>query len=1023
MPPAFFGITMKGIFHSKPMLLLSFLLGCFAFVHGQMTINEADDFLCKTSTYLKYMQHDSIIYYSDAASKAFEKVGDWDSYIQTMMKKGSSLSDKRLLSEAQAVYEKALFVAMSRLNSSDPLFTNLYAGLGLLSLWQANYPEAINWFSKQIKIEPDKNSESVAGAEINIGLVYVYLWRFEESRTHCKIGIEILKRLGKANHSFVSNAYTNIGLCYSNEDEYELALSYFEQALDILVEAKIPNKGAIANVYGNIGNMHNHLKNYTLGLDYMNKSLKLQRETWGEKHTWVAHCYHNIGRILQAQGKHSEAIKYTQKALKIRQELLPMHHKDIIKTYTFLGICYKSLDQYDLALQSYKEGISFREQVAPQAMELVFPHEGMSEIYEMREDFEEAIREMDKAILILQSEEGWDKVKNKPKLIFYFTRKAKLLKKYAASSAAPKNIALQKEALQCYRKACELSDYVQRQRHDDASKNKIAQNGQEYGKLGLSLAFSLYETNPTEAYLEQVFWFIENNKASLLHEVVQKSQAELLAGIPDSLRELERSLSLDFTFYDQQLQHELTLEHEGDTIQLKKLKQKTFSIRNQRDSLRFALEKDYPVFRWLNFEAQKPSLARVQAEIGSTDALILEYAFVDSFLYLIAIEANEVKAFQLSWSEADEQSVGQFIAFLHDSQRAQNEGYESAYLQAYESLAFPLYQKLLEPALSAFPQSKQLTIIPDKALGHLPFEALLTAPLLSETSSRYQDMAFVLKSYAVKYNYSASLPVSDSLVQQLPRGRLAAFAPQYEGEVWASSREVFQRFSGESDFQFSKLPATEQEVSQIEKMLGGEVWAGAAASKQAFLKEAGNYRFLHLAMHAFTNDSMPLRSGLVFSPGEDRFLYTYEIYNLPLRAELTVLSACHTGFGKYQQGEGIMSLARAFRYAGSPNIVMSLWQADDQSTAKLMDFFYKNLKDGMGKDEALRQAKLSFIADGERPMPYFWAGFVLMGDGEAVDWGGDNYGILLAIAVLAVVILGFIGWRVSSMQVGRKQLG
>jgi len=1003
-------------FLNKTLLILSILLGNFSFIVGQITVNEADEFMCKAEKYALYSEVDSILYHVDGAIQAFERASEWESYVRAMMMKGSAFRDKRQLAKAQGVFERALFTAMNRLNSTNPIFVEIYGGLGLLLLWQTNYPEAITWFSKQIKVESDKNGYSVAGAEINIGLVYMYLWRFEESRTHCEIGIEMLKRLDMASHPYVSNAYMNIGLCYSNEEEYQLALDYFEQALAILLQAKVPNKGAIANVYGNMSNMNDYLEHHDLALEYMEKSLKLQRETWGEQHTWVAHNYHNLGRIHLHLKNAPLAIQYAKKALAVREELLPNDHKDIVKSYNFLGTCHNELGQYALAEQMYKKGIEAREQTAPRAIELVFARQGLAEVYRLQKRYVDANKELDKAIFGLNPDPGWENVKNGSRLISYFTAKARNLNKHAESLDNDEKITAQKQALDCYKKACDLNNYVQRQRHDKSSKNKIAKDGQSYGKGGLRLAFTLYKQNPSAENLEEVFWFMENNKARLLHEAVQKSQAELMAGIPDSLRQMERTLSMNFTFYDQQLQHELSLGNEGDSVQLKKLKQTTFGIRTQRDSLRHALEKTYPVFRWLTFEAKQADLASVQTQLESKNDLLVEYAFVDSSLYVIAIQQKEVHAFQLDWTETEEQLLEQFVSLLHDTQRAQNEGYEASYMKAYESLAWPLYQKLLEPAIAAFPKTQGLTIVPDQALGHLPFEALLSAPLLTESATAqktYQDMAFLLRSYPVKYNYSASLPKADSIVRELPAGSIAAFAPQYVGSLLASSREVFQHFASENHYSFGQLPATEKEVTEIQNLFGGETWIGDRANKQTFLKEAGNYKLLHLAMHAFTNDSLPLQSGLVFSPGRDRFLYSYEIYNLSLRAELTVLSACHTGFGKYQAGEGIMSLARAFRYAGSPNIVMSLWQADDESTAQLMTSFYQNLKSGMGKDEALRQAKLSFITAGGKPMPYYWAGFVLMGDGEPLELGGGvgSQALLWGGGLGLLLLLGFFGWR------------
>jgi CHAT domain-containing protein len=147
------------------------------------------------------------------------------------------------------------------------------------------------------------------------------------------------------------------------------------------------------------------------------------------------------------------------------------------------------------------------------------------------------------------------------------------------------------------------------------------------------------------------------------------------------------------------------------------------------------------------------------------------------------------------------------------------------------------------------------------------------------------------------------------------------------------------------------------------------------------------YRRLHLATHGLIDERVPARSGIVFSlvgeKEEDGILQMNEIFNLKLDADLVVLSACRTGLGRIVRGEGIIGLVRAFLYAGSSGVVMSLWNVQDQSTAGLMKGFYKHMKDGRGSSEALRMAKLDRIHS-HRPVyrhPYYWAAFVLAGIG------------------------------------------
>ena len=187
---------------------------------------------------------------------------------------------------------------------------------------------------------------------------------------------------------------------------------------------------------------------------------------------------------------------------------------------------------------------------------------------------------------------------------------------------------------------------------------------------------------------------------------------------------------------------------------------------------------------------------------------------------------------------------------------------------------------------------------------------------------------------------------------------------------------------------------------------------GDEATEMSVTRAMTDYGMIHFATHAIIDNNRPEYSKLVLvgDSSSDGYLHSYELYNLRLNTELITLSACNTGFGKLQKGEGVMSLSRAFAYAGSPNLVMSLWPVNDESTAQLMGYFYQNLKDGMRKDEALRQAKLSYLenADDVTGHPYYWAGFVFTGDPEPIEFSSYNS---FWILIIMFFILGLIFFR------------
>ena len=145
----------------------------------------------------------------------------------------------------------------------------------------------------------------------------------------------------------------------------------------------------------------------------------------------------------------------------------------------------------------------------------------------------------------------------------------------------------------------------------------------------------------------------------------------------------------------------------------------------------------------------------------------------------------------------------------------------------------------------------------------------------------------------------------------------------------------------------------------------------------------------------------------------DGFLNTYEIYNMRFNARMAVLSSCKTGFGKLMKGEGVMSLARGFMYAGCPSIIMTLWEVSDKSGAKLMQDFYKSLIKGRSKAEALQIAKLNFLkkADNLKANPYFWSTYVIIGEAGPMFSKNRSYlywigGLLLVSAVILTYYLG-----------------
>jgi CHAT domain-containing protein len=283
----------------------------------------------------------------------------------------------------------------------------------------------------------------------------------------------------------------------------------------------------------------------------------------------------------------------------------------------------------------------------------------------------------------------------------------------------------------------------------------------------------------------------------------------------------------------------------------------------------------------------------------------------------------------------------------------------------------------------------------------------------------------LLRDFSIRNLFAAS-----QIRGQQPPTKLAysylGFAPSYD----ANQSAAF--ISGEGKrIASTKLNHNVQEVQDAASYFDGEVFLGKDATEERFKMEANHGRILHLSMHGFIDDQQPAFSALIFSQPDtlqaspqpdDGLLYFHELYNVALNADLAILSACETGGGRYARGEGIMSLGRAFRYAGCENIVMSLWKVNDRSTADIIKLFFDNLSSGVNKDEALRQAKLSFLSMPQNKYfahPFFWSALVLSGDGEPLktksiwDWKYHAAVVIAAMLMLFVVVRRFHRYKNS----------
>jgi CHAT domain-containing protein len=434
---------------------------------------------------------------------------------------------------------------------------------------------------------------------------------------------------------------------------------------------------------------------------------------------------------------------------------------------------------------------------------------------------------------------------------------------------------------------------------------------------------------------------------------------------------------------------------------------KIFHLTDDYDDLKQEIEENYSQYYNLKYNPKFVTLKEVQDKLPYKEALI-EYVLTDTILITYVIDRKGINVFSQRIGQRFADECMEYYGLLHE-QNFSN-GVHQNY-RRYVELGRKFYKILVEPCLQ-YTDRKSFTIIPDGAITYLPFEGLLTSEADYQYIN-YMTLPYMIRDYSIGYSHSSTLKFSKRMKTKSPERKVLAFAPEYMDPENYLDLNNLNRQSLEDEEILLPLAGIIKEVQSINETVPSKVFLNEKATEANFKKFASDYNVLHLAMHTIMKDDEPLLSHLAFTnlptadSSEDNKLFAYEIYNLKLNAQMAVLSSCSSGFGKMQKGEGMMSLARGFIYAGCPSIIMTLWQVSDQSSSELMTSFYKYLKKGKSKQESMRLAKLDYLeaADDLTSNPYFWSGFVVVGDGNPIyRKSGLAYWMIIVTAFIGVLL-------------------
>lgn len=930
-------------------------------------------------------------------------------YSNFLNRKGYFLLMKNELNRARDCYLESVRIR-EKLEIMDYPLSYAYSNLGYIYNQTGDITQAEKYLKKTLEIRGKILSPGdlrLASPLYNLGALLIALSSYDEAEWFLEKAKKIYIREYGENH-YVGRVYNNLGIIFSRRGDYSKALSYYERAIQL--SNKIPgrNKTAIINAYNNLGGIYQKMNDYEKALAWFLKSVEFSSiYAPGE----LAQTYIHIGNTYKYLGNDKLAEKYFQKAIQdttlIDSDTPPI----LASSYLNFGLFYTGRFEYEKGLDLYRKALTLYIKIyGPKHPKTSRCFYNIALSYKLQHNTDSALYYIQKSIIAVV-DDFYDKdIFSNPSMnnVYSYLRLLSSLKSKAdilleMPGKEDHNHDILKLGFSTLESAISVIEKVRLEFETEESKLFLAQNERDTYNEIIQTALRLYESTRDEDFKEKAYEYTEKSKSAILLSALRSVEARRFGGIPENLLREEIEIKKDLSIFKENLFEEKKLEN-PDSAKVKLYENYVFTLTSRYDSILRTFERNYPDYFALKFNTAVVNPKELSHYLKKKDAL-LEFSISDSSLVTFLITRDRFLVHHttidsLFWF--DLRSIRTNI-----SNNDFSSGVKLRYTRFIHA-SHNLYQLLLKP-FEEYLNNKNLIIVPDEILAYIPFEILLTH-LPVYKGSEYHDLPYLVKDNPVSYSYSATLLLDNSRKKKSLSNKVLAFAPGYEEPPEMSENLFLTR--QEYRNKLYPLPYVEDEIKSIKKLTKAKVLMGENATESNFKALSSEYDILHLAMHTLIDDENPLYSKLAFTyiPGdtlEDGFLNVIEIYNLSLKARLTVLSSCSSGFGKFQKGEGIMSLARSFMYAGCPGVVMTLWEVEDNSGAEIMSKFYYYLKKGYSKDKALRKAKLKFLKKTGmlKSHPYFWSPYINIGDPSRIYFGRPLKWIFLGSLILLFTIV------------------
>lgn len=929
----------------------------------------------------KDSQIDSAVYYANQSVEIYKKyfgddclqIAEANRYLAIFF------SQKGMLERSIELDLKALEITTKIIGYENIRVSNILLNLGF---WYQAFDMGLSLqyseecLSVRKRIYGEVHHE-VATTYLNIAATYWKTGDYPKAIDYNLKALSILKQLPERNELLIANTNTGLANIYAELGQYDKVNRLYEEALAIRLAHLGPKNVLVARTYSNLGHWYLEQKRYEDALECHTKSLQIRQEILTPDNPDIATSYNNLGLVLDAIGLIDSAIVCFQHAIAIREKKLSLNHARIGSAYFNMGECYSHKGDINQAILCYKKA---------------FPIQ-LANVHTVGPDCMATLERLVQALLQqnrnLEVKELFDNLELTQSPILYphsLHGKIQLLQmkgRYFSSVYDTRDGEQVARALTPFEEMDELLSSDQYLSWPNELREHFINDISKGYFSGAQACIKAWKNTQKTDYLYRAFKYAEKSKAFFLYGKLKDESAKLKAGIPDSLLQLERRLYAEITLFENKINDEINKGANTRDSLVTVWRGRVFDLKETLAAFKKSLEDAYPRYYQLKYALGAIPVSYLRDSLLQPDQALIEYFTGDSAILVFLITSDTFSVVEIpknfpleSWATQLHQAISEYGRMKNAGDRALNYS-----IGRYIDMADSLYQKLLLPFASKLPES--LIIIPDGVLGRVPFETLLE----KKPANRYyyKDYAWFGKKHIVSYCYSATLlcEMRNKTHRNSPLVDFIGFAPYYTGDTTLLASLYGDDFSVRKDL--APLPDSGKELFAIQKIMGGVPYYGEEATEVRFLKEAEKARVIHLATHARADNRVGDYAWLAFHEIKDsienELIYVRDLYNLTLNADMVVLSACETGLGPLKQGEGIVSLARAFAYAGAKSIVTTLWNVNDARTAEIMILFYTNLKKGMPAAKALWQSKKDYLESKEdyKAHPYYWGGLIGIG--------------------------------------------